>query len=137
MAFHHPQGLTVTFYQFTRGLRDIPDDLRSDPIQIEMKRAKEGIQLAIQAGFWQSAKETDSGIVRLGASTKRALWSRHVLNVDGDEMTSDTYVWSHKNTLFKARCTFSGRDTNAEIETEDLSELLTALGNACSTKADR
>lgn len=131
VAYDHPSGVSVTLYQFTRGLRVIPDDLRSGPTQDEMKRAKSGIEQAVQLGYWQDAKETDNGIVPLGDSKKQALWSRYALTVDGNTVTSNTYIWSHANTLFKLRCT--GSSLNSEAETKVLSELLTALGNACSS----
>ncbi len=134
VAYDHRDGVAVTLYQFTRGLRVIPDDLRSGPIQDEMKRAKSGIEQAVQLGYWQAANEIDNGIVPLGDSAKQALWSRYTLTIDGDTVTSDTYIWSHANALFKLRCT--GRSQNSEAETKILSELLTALGNACSLDAE-
>jgi hypothetical protein len=136
VAYDHPSGVTVTLYQFTRGLGQIPDDLRSEPVKNEMKGAKSGIHQAVQMGLWQSAKEEDSGVVRLGDSPKQALWSRHVVVIDGDEATSDTYVWAHNNALFKTRCTFETRYTDGEAAAKILSELLTALGNACRTNTE-
>jgi len=48
-----------------------------------MEQAKNGIKQAVQLGYWQAADETDSGIVQLGDSEKRALWSKFDLTVDG------------------------------------------------------
>lgn len=131
VAYDHPKGATVTLYQFTRGLAEIPDDLNSGPIQNEMQRAKSGIEQAVQLGAWQDAKETDNRIRALGDSPKQALWSRYALTSDGVSLTSDTYVWSHANRLFKLRCTKQTSDSSGENLA--LNELLTALGNACST----
>ncbi len=36
VAYKHESGLTVTLYQFTRGLNSIPNDVTSSPIQEEM-----------------------------------------------------------------------------------------------------
>ena len=116
--------MSVTLYQFTRGLPAIPDDLGSRPIQDEMTRAKAGIQQAVQLGYWQAAKEVENGIVPLGGSGKQALWSRYSLTVGGTTARSDIYVWSHNNALFKLRCTRRSKD--AVAETKVLLELLTA-----------
>ncbi len=133
VAYDHPSGLSVTLYQFTLGLSVIPDDLSAGPVQNAMTRAKAGIEQAVQLGYWQAAQETDHGIVRLGDSAKQAIWCRHLLTVNGHTAPSDTYVWSHNNTLFKLRCT--GRSRDSEAEGKALSELLTALGDACRSGA--
>jgi hypothetical protein len=129
VAYDHPSGVSVTFYQLTRGISVIPDDLGSGPTQDEMARAKSGIEQAVQFGIWQAAKETDNGIVPLGDSTKQALWSCYEITVEGNAVKSETYVWSHNNSLFKVRAT--GRSHNPEMEKKALSELLTAMGDAC------
>ena len=131
VAYDHRTGVTVTLYQFTRGLREIPNDLSGGPTQDEMRRAKLGIEQAVRLGLWQAAEETDRGTVTLGKSAKQALWSRYSLTTDGNTATSDTYVWSHANTLFKLRCT--SRSQNSENQV--LAELLTALGQACESSA--
>jgi hypothetical protein len=131
VAYDHRSGLAVTLYRFTRGLRVIPDDLQSGPTQDEMQRAKAGIEQGVQLGYWQAAKETDNGVAPLGDSAKQALWSRFIITVNGNAVTSDTYVWSHSNAFLKIRCT--GQSLNSEAEAKVLSELLTALGNACSS----
>lgn len=131
VAYDHQTGVTVTLYQFTRGLRDIPNDLASEPVQKEMQRAKSGIEQAVKLGLWNAAKETDSGTISLGDSNKKALWSRYTLTVNGGTAISDIYIWSHANTLFKLRC--SGRNLHMKADTTVITELLTALGNVCSS----
>ncbi|NQU20860.1 MAG: hypothetical protein HQ567_06220 [Candidatus Nealsonbacteria bacterium] len=133
VAYDHPTGVSVTLYQFTRGLTEIPDDLTADEAQTEMRLAKFGIEQAVQLGHWQTAEETDNRIATLGDSSRRALWSRHKLTVGGNAMTSDTHVWVHANTFFKLRCT--GQSVSSETETSILSPLLTALGNASQSQA--
>lgn len=132
VAYDHTKGMKVTFYQFTRGLKEIPDDLNSEPVQNEMIHAKAGIQQAVELGIWKSATETDHGTVSLGDSLQKALWCRYQLATDNGEVNSDTYVWSYANTLFKLRCT--GRAKNPLDDVKTLTPLLTALGNECSAK---
>ena len=122
--------MTVTFYQFTRGLKKIPDDLNSEAVQNELKRATAGIEQAVELGLWKSAKETDHGTVSLGDSPVKALWSRYQLATDSGEVTSDTYVWSYDNTLFKLRCTGHAKNPLEDVKT--LTPLLTAFGDACT-----
>lgn len=134
VAYDHRTGVSVTLYQFTRGLQVIPEDLSGGPIQDEMKWAKSGIEQAVKFGYWEAATEQKSGVVPLGNSAKLALWSRYVLVDNGVAVPSDTYVWAYENTLFKVRCT--GGSENSEEETKVLSELLTALGVACRSSTE-
>ncbi|MEQ8854003.1 hypothetical protein [Gimesia sp.] len=132
VAYDHAGGMTVTFYQFTRGLKEIPDNLNSEPVQNEMKHAKASIEQAVELGLWNSATETDHGTVSLGDSPQKALWCRYQLATDQGEVNSDTYVWSHANTFFKLRCTGHAKNPLDDVKT--LTPLLTALGDACSEK---
>src|SRR5262245_61193590 len=134
VAYDHRTGLIVTFYQYTRGLRVIPNNLTSGPIQEEMKHAKSGIEQAVELGYWDAAQEADHGVLPLGTSAQQALWSRYILTVRGQMVPSDTYIWPHGNAFFKVRCT--GQPNNSEAEAKVLSELLTALGKACSANAE-
>jgi hypothetical protein len=133
VLFDHPSGVFVTFYQYTRGLEKISEDLKQDPVQDEMRRAKTGIQQAVELGQWDGAKEADSGIKPLGSSPKNALWSRFRLTIGDQTVPSDTYIWAYANNIFKLRCTTHAQDEAAE--TKALGELLTALGNASSSAA--
>ncbi len=126
VGYEHTSGVTVTFYQFTRGLNTISDDLESAQIKAELNNAKSAIREAAKLGLWDDATESGSGRRRLGASVCEALWSRFTLNINGQPATSDIYVWAHSNTLFKVRCTSQSDDAEA------LDKLLTALGEACS-----
>lgn len=130
VVYDHANGMTVTFFQLTRGLKEIPDDLHSEPVQNEMKRATADIEQDVELGIWKSAKEVDHGTVSLGDSPQKALWSRYQLTTDKGDATSDTYVWSYDNTLFKLRCTGHAKNPLDDVKT--LNPLLTALGNACS-----
>ena len=68
VGYQHDSGLTVTLYQFTRGIANISSDTDSPVLREEMLHAKSGIEQAVQLGYWQSAKEHDSGVVELGDS---------------------------------------------------------------------
>ena len=125
---HKKSGLTVTLYQFTRGLRSIPNDVNSAIIRKEMEGAKNGIEQVVQLGVWQAAKEIKSETVQLGNSQQRALWSQYELTVDGEVKASDIYVWAQANSIFKIRCTAESDD--AESNQAVLAPLLTALGSA-------
>jgi hypothetical protein len=134
IGYNHPAGVSVTFYQYTRGHTVIPDDLTTDLVERELQRAKDGIELAVQLDYWQSAEETDHGAVALGDSSQEALWSRYSLTADGVTVASDVFVWVHANTILKLRCT--GRSQDPEAEREALASLLTPFGRACEPSAD-
>jgi hypothetical protein len=127
VAYEHDSGLAVTLYQFTRGLTSIPNDVNATPVKEEMRHAKIGIEQAVQLGYWQAAKETESKTVELGDSQQQALWSQYHLTVDDMILASDIYVWAQGNTLFKLRCTCRSEDvpSNQAI----LGPLLTAFGS--------
>ncbi len=133
LAYEHRSGITVTLYQYSRGLPIIPDDLEASVVKQEMARVKSGIKDAIKLGYYESAREIDSGITNLGDSTQKALWSQHELTVRGKKVKSDSYVWVHANNFFKVRC--SGLALDSKDGTTKLREFLTALGKACQTKA--
>ena len=92
-----------------------------------MQGAKNGIEQAVQLGYWQAAKEADSGTVALGDSAQKALWSQYHLTVDGMKLASDIYVWSHANTFFKLRCTCRTEEVSSNQTV--LHPLLTAFGS--------
>lgn len=127
VGYEHQSGLAVTLYQFTRGLTAIQSDVTSSIVKDEMNRAREGIEQAVQLGYWKAAKLVESKTVRLGDSQQQALWARYHLTVDGAILTSDIYVWARSNTLFKIRCTSRSEDVapNQSI----LEPLLTAFGS--------
>lgn len=128
VGYEHESGLAVTLYQFTRGLTSIPNDVNASPVKEEMRHAKTGIEQAVQLGYWQAAKETESKTVQLGESGQQALWSQYHLTVDDMVLASDIYVWARANTFFKLRCTSRSEDVVSNQEV--LGPLLTALGSS-------
>ena len=128
VAYEHESGLAVTLYQFTRGHNSIPNDVNSSLVKEEMQHAKNGIEQAVQLGYWQAADETESTTLQLGDSQQQALWSQYHLTVDGMVLASDIYVWAQTNTLFKLRCTC--RSENVASNQAVLGPLLTALGSS-------
>jgi len=135
IAYDHPSGITVTLYQYTRGMQTVPADPAADEVQVELERAKSGIQTAVELGQWSSAKEIESGKVALGNSEQRALWSRFALVADGNDATSDTYVWTCNNAFFKVRCTRLTESLSKSQDAVDL--LLTEFGKACQESASQ
>ena len=125
---HEETGLTVTLYQFTRGLSSIPNDVNSAIVKEEMKGARYGIEQAVKFGIWEAAKETKSETIQLGDSQQQALWSQYELTVDGAKVASDIYVWAQANKLFKIRSTSQSKDAKSDQAT--LVPLLTALGSS-------
>jgi hypothetical protein len=134
VGYEHESGLAVTLYQFTRGLAVIPVELDSTAVQEEMQHAKSGIEQAVQLGYWQAAKEVESGVVPLGDSPQKALWSRYHLTENGVTRVSDIYVWSHANTFFKLRCTCRTEDVAPTQAV--LHPLLTAFGSPLVSEAE-
>ena len=131
VAYHHESGLTVTLYQFTRGLTSIPNDLESAPVKEEFRLAKDGIEQAVKLGIYQSAEEIETKTIMLGDSRQQAHWSQYRLTVEQVTVVSDIYVWSGSNTMFKLRCTCSTDDAAASQAA--LKPLLTAFGSAAKS----
>ena len=132
ISIHHKSGLWVTLYQYTKGLASIPDDVNAPPVQQEMENAKSGIDMAVQLGNWQAAKEKFTDTVMLGDSQQETLWSQFDLTKDGKTLASDIYVWTHANAFFKLRCTSESEDVGSHQTI--LRPLLTALGNASTNE---
>jgi hypothetical protein len=131
VAYEHRSGITATLYQFTRGRPAISDELGPGSVAAEeMERAKNGIEVAVELGQWQAAVEVDRGIVALGNSTRKALWSRYELTVEDVKMPSDIYVWTRADHIFKLR--YTSRSIGTALEKAVLSELLSAFGKASS-----
>ncbi len=132
VAFEHESGLCVTLYQYTRGQSSIPDDVDSASVREELQLAKNGIEQAVEFGFWQAAKENASGTIMLGDSQQKALWSQYNLTVDGTTVASDIYVWTCSNAFLKLRC--SSRSEDVTSNQTVLKPLLTSLGSSVTLK---
>ena len=128
IGFRHESGLTLTLYQYSLGHKEIPNTL-GKLTNTEMKRAVSGIQQAVQAGAWKAARQIDSGESNLGDSSKTALWSRHILELEDFELASDTYVWAYNDRIFKVRST--GDQLRSKVQENALTVFLSNLGNAC------
>ncbi|QDT69791.1 hypothetical protein MalM25_27320 [Planctomycetes bacterium MalM25] len=126
VAYQHESGLVVTFYQYTRGLVSIPEDVGSAPVRDEMRYAKQGIKQVVQLGHWQDAKHLKTEVVQLGDSQQQALWAKYKLMVDGMALDSEIYIWTRDNTLFKVRST--NPSETKEASRSILKPLLTTFG---------
>lgn len=129
VAYDHESGMAVTLYQFTRGRRNISNDLESGPILEEMINAQKAIQTAVELGYWDDADKIEQKIVSLGKSPQKARWCRFRLKSGGRELDSDLYVWAFDDAIFKIRCT--GTDLDTPAAKEILNGLFTEIGNCC------
>ena len=128
VAYDSRSGGTVTLYQYTRGETDIPDQLGFSGVKREFNDAKDSISAAAKMGIWDSAKELSSKTIKLGNSSRQALWARFELTKDGSTTKSEVFVWAYNNNYIKLRCSYHG---NNENQPRMLVKLLTALGEAC------
>lgn len=128
VGFHHPEGITVTLYQYTAGVPTIPKEIDSPVIASEMFAAKDGIRQLVDLGYYETATESDSGYRNLGTSSQSTAWSRYRIEASGNSVISETYIWPVGNTIHKLRCTRMAQATPA-VE-KALNELLTAIGVA-------
>jgi hypothetical protein len=131
VGYNHPLGITVTLYQYTRGITSIPNELDTPLIEDEMLGAKDGIQQLVDLGYYAKATETEHGKKKMGTSSQWAAWSRYSILADGNTITTDTYIWPVGNTIHKLRCTGQFQESSAEEAA--LGELLTAMGKASSS----
>ena len=125
--YQHPSGLGVTLYRYTRRIHPIPDGATSSTVRGEMDRARAEIDGVTRLGFWESAKEIESGTVSLGTSGRDSLWSRYRLTLDGEPLISEIYLWARENVIYKIRCTYPA--SNADTAAADLRGLLSTLGS--------
>lgn len=134
IAFEHEDGITVTFYQYTRGMKTIPTGT-STVTATELQRARNGIKEMISLKLWDNAVEEETEETSVGTSELQAAWSRYQLTKDQQELVSDIYVWGSRNRIFKVRAT--GDATQLEAYETALQTLLTALGKACVAVATK
>gem|GEM_PF-5489844 len=125
-GYDHESGLALTFYQYTRGHKSIPDDIDSALLKEELRAAEDGIMQAVKAGHWQAAEKITSKTVELGNSKRKALWSQFHIKVDDVTVVSEIFVWARDNTFFKIRCTNHVPDK--PLASATLDPMLTALG---------
>ena len=127
VGYNHETGVAVTFYQYSRGLVSISDDLNAPDVANELLLAKAGIDHLVKSGSWQAAEEIATGTTSLGDSQIRARWSRYRLTVDDGKVLSDIYIWVSNNRFVKIRCTSNSDDAIAFESTLD--PLLTFLAS--------
>ena len=128
VAYNHESGMTLTLYQFTRGLSSISDDINSDAVRSEFANSRAGMVQAVEMGLMDSLELEDEGVVNLGESPTQAHWARYLAKAGGMRKATEVFLWSTKNQFLKIRLTSSPR--RSEAKKAALIELLTAIGNA-------
>ena len=130
VAYDHPTGVTLTLFQFDRGLESIPDSLESPEVANEMREARSQIQTMTEMGMWEMSEEMESGTTTLGESDRQVVYAKYKIRSSRRRAHSYIYLWSQNNQFLKIRMTCSPYQTQEEKQA--ISELLTALGNGTS-----
>ena len=129
VVYTNKNGEQAFFEQLSRELEAIPNDLVSQEIIDELEVTKLEFQDAVDSRLWESAKQQLNKIVSLGDTSVQAQWLRFHVVEDGEEWAQDIYLWTHKNQFLKLH--YGQRLPDATTNSQELSVLLTDLGNAC------
>ena len=134
VAYNMPDPLmTVTLYQFNRGLDSIPDDVESEAIKEEMAGVHDAIQQAKRLGYYDKAEEKAAKTITLGESKVKALWCRYLIEKRGEQTNSQCFVTTSNNRFIKIRVTFE----DSEKAQEKLNELIAEFGKAIESASNR
>ena len=128
VAYNHAKRLTVTLYQYSRGLASVPTDIDAEVIKQEYANSRDGLEQIVEMGLYDSLELQGEGVVALGDSKTKAHWASYLGKIGEEESLSEVYIWSCNIRFFKIRITTSTHRSRAMEEA--LTELLTAIGNS-------
>lgn len=126
IAYSHEKGMTVTLYQYTRGLRSIPDDVEDDIVVSEFSNSQSGLTQAVELGIYDALELKDQEIIKLGDSNTDVQWANYIVERGGVRTRTEVFVWAYKNRFFKIRLSSSPR--RAKSKKAALKDLLTEIG---------
>lgn len=114
IGYESDKGEIVTVYVYNGGLKVIPNDVNHKTIKDEMDRAKGDIHQVAKMGYYENVKELKNDTITLsGESGKvKALHALLTFKANGQDVSSEIFIWSHQNYFIKIRAT---RKTEKEI----------------------
>lgn len=103
--YESPSG-RVSVYVYNADLPSIPNSL-TGVVAKEMKDAKSGITMLVDAGMYESAKEVKNETVTLGGpkGSVKSLHAHFALRAGGRDLDSHIYLFPYHNYFIKIRMT--------------------------------
>jgi hypothetical protein len=101
------EGGRVTIYVYNGGKRNIPDDLSDKILKNELNTARNEIRRVADMGLYQDVKELKNDTVTLGGANGKvkALRTLYNFSANGRNLTSEIYMFAHRNRFIKIRAT--------------------------------
>jgi len=104
VSYESSEGGRVTVYVYNGGIQKIADGHDSDEIRDQLKKAREEIDKVVDLGYYEKADTVKRDVVAIGSGLQA---QREVVElvVSGKKMTSEIYLFGHKNQFVKIRAT--------------------------------
>ncbi|MDP3259621.1 MAG: hypothetical protein Q8M34_03410, partial [Thermodesulfovibrionales bacterium] len=127
------QGITVTVYLYTLGLRSISDDLASPSLKEHFNQVIQDIYKVEKLGYYKFVNKTAEGITffRADKTGLQALFASFSYVQNGVERLSKVYLLGHKQHFVKIRFTYD-KSVQAQVE-----EKLTAFLNTMADMLEK
>ena len=105
--YESEEGGRVTIYVYTGGKKNIPDDLNDKILKNELNSARGEIRKVADMGYYQDVKEIKNDTVALGGAggKVKSLRALYNLSAGGRNLTSEIYLFAHRNRFIKIRAT--------------------------------
>ena len=118
----------VTVYVYTGGRKVIPNDLNG-VVADEMKKAKNELQAAVEAGLYESADagKTESITIAKSNGAVKALYTPLKIKARGNSLTSEIFIFPYNNYFIKIRATHRTPEDAASSDFLSLREALDRL----------
>ena len=104
VSYESLEGGRVTVYVYNGGVQKIADGHKSDEVRDQLKKAREEIDKVVELGYYDKVETVKRDVVVIGGKLKAR---REVveLTIRGKKVTSEIYLFGHKNQFIKFRAT--------------------------------
>jgi hypothetical protein len=126
VAYQSKERFTITVYVYNRGLKSIPDDLKSKEVGNEMTGARDAIKEAVRQGYYQEVTDGETGETTLGKDGPKVLFAKLSIKAQGRTSHSEIYVMPFRNHFIKLRISYPAE--NAKTAAETLKPIYDSIG---------
>jgi len=120
---------SVSFFQFRRGMINVPENLNAEAFKREIAITKRGLDQLSAAATITDVELKEVSLVKLGESDTPAVRGTFLMARDGTTLTSEVYVWSFRNRFLKLN--LAPRPPLKDSDRKIFDSLLTRFGKAC------
>ncbi len=101
------EGGRITVYVYNPGLKNIPNGFESRVVKEEVKNAEQGLYIFEERGYYKNVKKIKEDTISFNGQSDGIISRRSLFNfsADGDDLTSEVYVFGYKNQFIKFRAT--------------------------------